>query len=201
MAEIKTIFWDFDGVIMNSNAVRDRGFLEVLKDYPQDQVDQLMAFHQENGGLSRYVKFRYFFEEVRNETITEDEVNSWAQKFSEIMLQLLIDKKLLITETMQFIKTNYQKYTMHIVSGSDQTELRQICKGVGIDGFFKSIHGSPTPKNELVKNLLKVHSYNLEDCVLIGDSKNDYEAAEVNGIRFMGYRSKSVESKTNYRLF
>ena len=42
--KIQTLFWDFDGVIMDSNAVRDRGFEEVLKDYPQTEVDALMAF-------------------------------------------------------------------------------------------------------------------------------------------------------------
>ena len=93
--KIKTLFWDFDGVIMDSNAVRDRGFEEVLKDYPQTEVDALMAFHRENGGLSRYDKFRYFFEDIRRETITEAEVNIWADKFSKIMTQLLINPELI----------------------------------------------------------------------------------------------------------
>lgn len=66
---IKTIFWDFDGVLMNSNAVRDKGFELVLADYPKDQVKQLMDFHQANGGLSRYVKFRYFFENIKFKSI------------------------------------------------------------------------------------------------------------------------------------
>ena len=85
---IKTIFWDFDGVLMNSNAVRDLGFLEVLKAYPKEQVNQLMDFHQKNGGLSRYVKFRYFFEQIRNEEITDEAVTQWASKFSKIKLGL-----------------------------------------------------------------------------------------------------------------
>jgi len=201
MSIIKTIFWDFDGVIMDSNAVRDRGFIEVLKDFPNDQVDRLMAFHQENGGLSRYVKFRYFFEQIRKETVSDDDIKVWAQKFSDIMLQLLIDKRLLIDKTNQFIKANYKTYNMHIVSGSDQTELRKICKGIEIDHFFISIHGSPTPKNDLVRNLLKKHSYNLENCLLIGDSKNDFEAAKVNNIHFMGYGNENIESKTEVKLF
>ena len=53
-----------------------------------------MAFHQKNGGLSRYVKFRYFFEEVVGVDITEEEVNSWAMRFSEIMKKLShVDEK------------------------------------------------------------------------------------------------------------
>ena len=83
MNKIKTIFWDFDGVLMNSNSVRDKGFLEVLKEYSENDVNKLMKFHQANGGLSRYVKFRYFFEEVRGEEITEAEIQKLADKLNK----------------------------------------------------------------------------------------------------------------------
>jgi phosphoglycolate phosphatase-like HAD superfamily hydrolase len=198
---IKNIFWDFDGVIMDSNEIRDRGFIEVLKDYPKSEVEELLNFHQENGGLSRYVKFRYFFEKIREEKITDNQVNIWAQKFSEIMLNLLIDQRLLIEETVRFIKSNYRNYKMHIVSGSDQTELRKICKGVRIDRYFLSIHGSPTPKNDLVAQLIDKYDYIKQSCVLIGDSKNDYEAADLNQIFFMGFGNDRIKEKTNYKLF
>jgi len=192
---IKTIFWDFDGVLMNSNAVRDKGFELVLTDYPKDQVKQLMDFHQANGGLSRYVKFRYFFEEVRGEVITDEEVQVWADKFSEIMLANLIYEDLLIKETVDFVKANYQNYKMHIVSGSDGNELRKICKGVGIKNYFKSIEGSPTPKKKLVADILEIENYKVEECVLIGDSINDYEATKVNNILFRAYNNSELEAK------
>jgi HAD superfamily hydrolase (TIGR01549 family) len=199
--KIQTLFWDFDGVIMDSNAVRDWGFEKVLKDYPQAEVDALMAFHRENGGLSRYVKFRHFFENIRGESITEAEIKIWASRFSEIMMQSLIKPDLLIDETVNFIKANAEKYTMHIVSGSDQTELRYICKSLDIAQYFLSIHGSPTPKNNLVAELLQTHSYDKSTCLLIGDSKNDFEAAQVNGIHFMGYGNEIIKTKTNFKLF
>ena len=192
MKTINTIFWDFDGVIMNSNAVRDRGFEEVLKDFPKEQVNQLMSFHQDNGGLSRYVKFRYFFEDIRQESISDDEVNLWAKKFSKIMLELLINKNLLIDETLQFIKDNHQNYNMHIVSGSDQNELRQICKAIGIAKYFDSIHGSPKPKTKWVGELINKYNYDQKSTCLIGDSKNDYEAARDNKIYFVGYGNERI---------
>ena len=201
MNKIQTLFWDFDGVIMDSNAVRDRGFEEVLKDYPQTEVNALMAFHRENGGLSRYVKFRYFFEDIRSESITKEEVNIWADKFSKIMMQLLINSDLLIQETLNFIKANTEKYKMHIVSGSDQTELRKICESLDIAKYFNSIHGSPTPKNDLVAELLQTYSYDKSTCLLIGDSRNDFEAAQVNAILFMGYGNEKIKADTDYKLF
>ncbi|WP_418637753.1 HAD family hydrolase [Winogradskyella sp.] len=199
-AQIKTIFWDFDGVLMNSNAIRDRGFLEVLKNYPKVEVNQLMSFHRINGGLSRYVKFRYFFEEIRGEKISDAEIQGWANKFSEIMLSLLVNKDLLIPETNRFVANNFQNYNMHIVSGSDGKELNKICFGVGISKYFNSIQGSPTPKNILVKDIINKEKYNKDECVLIGDSINDYEAANSNNIYFLGYNNELIEQKSNVNL-
>lgn len=195
---VKVIFWDFDGVLMNSNVIRDKGFELVLSDFPKDQVKKLMDFHQANGGLSRYVKFRYFFEEVRGESITDEEVQKWADKFSKIMLVNLIDESLLIKESIDFIKMNYKNLPMHIVSGSDGVELRKICKGVGLAHYFKSIEGSPITKKELVANVLTREAYRSEDCVLIGDSINDYEAAIANGIHFAGYNNPALEKYGHY---
>lgn len=201
MNDINIVFWDFDGVIMNSNKVRDQGFRKVLKEFPQDQVDQLMDYHQENGGLSRYVKFRYFFEEIRKEEISNDDIQHLANKFSEVMLDNLMDSELLIKETMSFIKANINHYVMHIVSGSDEKELRKICSSIKIDQYFKSIHGSPTPKNRLVKILLDKHNYSPNNCILIGDSINDYDAARQNNLYFMGYNNKDLEKLSQISLF
>ena len=198
--ELSAIFWDFDGVLMDTNAIRDKGFGEVLKDYPQKEVNQLLKFHRENGGLSRYVKFRYFFEDIRGEEITEEEVQHWADWFSKIMRSLLINKELLIEETLSFVKSYYRQIPMHIVSGSDQEELRFICRNLKIDEYFRTINGSPTPKKKLVENILSEEGYDKDCCVLVGDSVNDYDAAKTNGIFFKGYNNTVVENLTNINL-
>lgn len=189
------ILWDFDGVILRSNGIRDMGFELVLKDFPRDQVEALLDFHRNNGGWSRYVKFRYFFEEVRGEAITDEAVNFWARKFSEIMLARLTDTSLLIAETVEFINRYSQSVQMHVVSGSDQTELRQLCKSLGIDQHFKTINGSPTPKRTLVETIITYEQADKAEVVLIGDSINDLDAADHNGIRFWGYNQEALRGK------
>jgi phosphoglycolate phosphatase-like HAD superfamily hydrolase len=195
-----TIIWDFDGVLMNSNQVRDSGFSLVLKDFPVDEVNKLLNFHRENGGLSRYVKFRYFFENIRNQTISEDEVNDWAARFSTIMLDNLINCDFLIRETIQFIAANQNKYSHHIASGSDQTELIKICEGTNIASYFKSIHGSPTPKKKIVSDLIQEKNYDPSETILVGDSINDYDAASVNGLHFMAYNNPALERYSTHRI-
>ena len=183
----KVILWDFDGVLMNSNAIRDIGFEKVLAEYPAEQVTALMKYHKANGGLSRYVEFRYFFEEIRKEVVSDENIQALAKKFSTIMQQILFDKSLLIKDSIQFVQENFSKFKMHIVSGSDGVELRLLCKYLEIDKCFITIEGSPTAKNQLVKQLLSTYNYSVDDCVLIGDSINDLEAAKINEITFYGY--------------
>ncbi len=195
---IKVILWDFDGVILDSMKVRDYGFQEIFKHFNTKKVEDLIVYHRVNGGLSRYVKIRYFYEEILSKDISEDEVNHYADQFSDIMKQKLIDKNNLISDCLDFIKREYKNYKFHIVSGSDQEELRYLCKELGIDHLFLSIHGSPTPKKQLVSDLMSTHKYLNNETCLIGDSVNDYEAAIHNKIGFYGYNNvelKNIDEK------
>jgi phosphoglycolate phosphatase-like HAD superfamily hydrolase len=190
----KTILWDFDGVVLDSMAVRDWGFEEIFKDFESDQVTALLKYHRANGGLSRYVKIRYFYENILGKSITEEEVMAYAQKFSVLMKKELTNSKNLIMDSVNFIKANYQKSHFHIVSGSDGEELRFLCKELGLSSYFLSIHGSPAPKKQLVADLFTKHNYSKSLTCLIGDSINDFEAAEANGIQFYGYNNLELKS-------
>lgn len=192
---IKNILWDFDGVILNSMPIRYKGFIEIFKDFENKKVDLLLQYHKKNGGLSRYVKIRYFFEKILNKSISDSDVLKYSGNFSKIMRNELINPKNLINDSINFIKENHKNYNFHIVSGSDQNELRFLCQELKINHFFISIHGSPVHKNDLVKNLLNDFSYINNQTALIGDSINDYNASIENNIGFFGYNCDGVLDK------
>jgi HAD superfamily hydrolase (TIGR01549 family) len=188
---IKNILFDFDGVILDSMPIRDFGFREIFKEFPKEQVEKLIQFHRENGGWSRFVKIRYFFEEIRGEKISDQKIIEMAEVFSEIMQRELTNKKYLISQTLEFLKES--KHNLHIVSGSEQNELRFLCQKLEISDFFISIHGSPTPKGKLVSDLIEKHNYKKDETILIGDSINDYQASAENEIEFYGYNNPELE--------
>ena len=197
--KVETIFWDFDGVILDSMNVRDWGFRKIFKGYSESQVEDLIHYHRINGGLSRYVKIRHFYENILNQPITEERVLEYAEQFSILMKSELTNKENLIMDAVNFIESNYKNYRFHIVSGSDQVELRYLCSELGVKDFFLSIHGSPTPKIKLVMDLLNEHSYDKSTAILIGDSLNDYDAAVKNNITFYGYNNEALkEDFSNY---
>lgn len=197
---INVIFFDFDGVILDSMTIRDYGFREILDEHPKDLVDSLIEYHHYNAGLSRFVKIRYFYEELLGRSISSEKVDDLAQEFSKIMRSKLIKREYLIEEAVNFIKNNHKKYKMHIVSGSEQDELRFLCEILGIADYFITINGSPTPKNQLVADIITGNEYDPKAGVLIGDSINDYEAANINGLRFYGYNNDSLRDLSTIYL-
>ena len=194
----KNILWDFDGVILDSMNVRDWGFRKIFHNYSSSKIEDLIKFHRANGGISRYVKIRYFYEKILFKTISEKKINEYSILFSELMKKKLIDKKRLIYDSVRYIDENRSKYNFHIVSGSDQKELRYLCKRLNLSNYFISIYGSPTPKEVLIDKLIKKFKYKIDETCLIGDSINDLEAALTNKINFFGYNNHLLKNKCNY---
>ena len=197
---IKNILWDFDGVILDSMKVRDWGFREIFKKFNKDEVYKLIEYHRENGGLSRYVKIRYFYENILERPIKKEEVLDYAENFSLLMKTKLTDKSNLIQDSVRFIQGKFNDYNFHIVSGSDQEELRFLCHELDLSKFFLSIHGSPTAKKTLVKDLISNFNYDKNKTILIGDSINDYDAAVKNDIDFYGYNEITLDNLSKFYI-
>jgi len=197
---IKNIIFDFDGVIIDSMHIRSFGFNEIFKEYDQSSVKSLLKYHNDNGGLSRFVKIKYFFNTLLNQEISEQEISSYAQQYSKIMRKKLISRDIIITETLDFIKSNYSTYKMHIASGSEHNELNYLNESLSLNSYFLSINGSPTPKKEIVRAILKDNFYKSNETLLIGDSINDYDAAIENDIIFIGYNNQSLKDISEYYI-
>jgi phosphoglycolate phosphatase-like HAD superfamily hydrolase len=188
----KNIIWDFDGVILMSNSVREYGFRKIFESYKNDEIERLIEYHQINGGLSRYHKIKYFFEKIRGEEVSAERVDFLANLFSTYMKDELTNKDLLNKEWLNFISITTNQFNHHIASGSDEKELQFLCKELEIDHHFKSISGSPTIKNILVENLINNYNYNKHETILIGDSLNDLDAANYANISFIGYNNPNL---------
>lgn len=198
MTKYKNIIWDFDGVILMSNTIRELGFRQIFANYKKSEIELLIQYHNLNGGLSRYHKIRYFYEKIRGEEVSDERINQLANLFSEYMRKELISKKFLNNEWLNLINKSSQNINHHIASGSDEIELHFLCKKLEIESYFKSISGSPEIKKILVKNIMQNYNYSNQDTVLIGDSINDFEAANFVNIDFIGYNNPCLIELGNY---
>ena len=186
---IKTIFWDFDGVIFDSMKIKCDGFMELFKEYDKLSLKKMEEYHYLNGGVSRFDKIEYFYIDILDKDISKNEVTILADKFAKIIEKKLFNRDNLIMDSVNFIEKNYKKYKFHIVSGAEHNELNKICDTFDLSKFFITIDGSPTKKDILVQNILEEYNYDKNNCILIGDAITDYNASKKNGIGFYGYNN------------
>ena len=184
------VILDCDGVILDSNKIKTDAFRETLHKYSTKHVNKLINYHKKNGGISRKIKFEYFFKKilkVDNNLI----INHSLKLFESIALKKLINAKY-IKGVKKFIKAlNKNNIKIFIVSGAIQKELRRIFFLKKYDQQFELILGTPKTKDEHVKNIIKKYSLNVKKGIFFGDSKIDYLVAKKYKIEFIFVSEKT----------
>lgn len=193
----EALIFDFDGVILSSTEIKHDAYRTIFEGHDEETVEKFLEYHTINGGISRFVKIRYFYEELLSKEISEKEVLELADVFGQIMRKELTNKSYLINESVEFIKENHKNVPIHVASGAEEEELIFLCEKLGIKDLFVSINGSPTPKPEVVENIFKNYGYKADKTILIGDSINDYEAAIANKVHFFGYNNEDLKDLKN----
>ena len=194
------IFWDFDGVLINSDKIRSDGFRHIFKLYKDRHIIELLNFHKKNGGLSRYIKINYFYEKIIKKPLTEKLLKFHLLDYTNFVSNKLINPKLLIENNILIIREK-QNLNHYIVSASDEEELKMITNKLKIDSLFNQINGSPTTKDNNITQIINKFKLNRNDCVLIGDSINDFNAANINNIEFIGYNNIDLKNRIkNYAI-
>ena len=191
LTKYKTAIFDCDGVILQSNQLKTAAFREALAGEPPELVEEFILYHKRNGGISRYVKFKYFYNELKQQQDVQTSVAVAIEQYSELVLQGLIGAELVpgVLETLQYLSMNH--VPCYVVSGGYQEELRKVFKLRGLDKYFSGIFGSPDTKKQ---HLQKMHDKGMITlpAIYFGDAYADYEAAVVNKIDFC-YISKCSE--------
>ena len=198
MFKYKTIIWDLDGTLIDSNEIKTDGFRILFSEHEKRMIKVLINYHQENGGLSRYDKIRFFYKKNYNEEISDRVLFNLANNYSEIVMDNLKNPKLLFNYSKKLISEF--KLPNVLVTASDQNEAIQVLEFHGIKSLFSKIYGSPTNKLENLKNVLIDYGLTNKDVVYIGDSINDLHFCNELSIDFIGINNYSLVTKADYYL-
>ena len=181
--DFSTIIFDCDGVILDSNQVKTEAFRKTLAKYKKANVDKFINYHINNGGISRYKKFEHFFLEIEKKDPLQFLDNTLSD-FSEHVIGGLLSCD--INPALKILKETYPLQKWAVASGGDQEELREVFYKRSIDKYFDlGIYGSPAPKEELVKRILRKTNDERSKILFIGDSKYDFEVAKDFELKFL----------------
>ena len=194
--EFDVFIFDFDGVIVDSLAIKEEGFRRLFLPFGEEVANAACKYHRQHGGVSREEKIRYIFENVVGYEADEITIDECKSRFSEVTLSLLKNKSLLIANTIRYIRNVKKNKRVYIASAADESDVKELCKFYNIYNYFSGIFGSPKNKVDIVKDILKLEARS--SCAMIGDSKSDLKAAKENNVVFFGYNNRYLEGASNY---
>jgi beta-phosphoglucomutase-like phosphatase (HAD superfamily) len=175
------LIFDCDGVILDSNKIKTEAFYTLALPYGKNIADLLVDYHTHNGGISRYLKIKYLIEVLlkRKDSILEERL---VKKYGDIVYNELLNVNF-IDGFSNFIESFGKDRSSFILSGGDQAELHRVFQFRNMSQHFIKILGSPTSKYENVKTIIS--DIKVDNTILFGDSKLDYEVANHFGFDFV----------------
>jgi len=190
LSDYDYVVLDCDGVILNSNWLKTDAIIRTLKNEPEKCIDKMIAYHKANGGISRYKKFRHYFEEINPCEDVEIKAKVSISKFAEIVQKGLLECDY-IPGVVDFINdVKGKRLPLFVVSGSDEIELREVFSKRKIDSLFCAIYGSPSTKTQIMKDVISQVGQRKKG-IFFGDSKSDLAAAMQFELTFIFVRGVS----------
>ena len=182
------IVFDFDGTLVKSNEIKTWAFGELYKENGENIVQQIITYHKKHEGVSRFVKFCYWNENLLGQSYTEEIGENLSRTYSQLVIDAVVQAPY-IEGALEFLKKHYQHIPLFIASGTPEQELRGIIKQRSIPHFFQGVFGSPATKTEILQGILTMHQLYADKVLMVGDALTDWEGAQGVGAEFIGIQS------------
>ena len=194
LSKADVIFWDFDGVIKESSAIKSLAFVEMFSKYGKHVLEKVMEHHQLNGGISREVKIPLYFSKFVGFSLTSKETEDKCIEYSKLVVQKVIDAPW-VTGVLDYLKSNSYHQRFVLITGTPYMEIIEILTALDIIDCFQTVYGSPTTKIKALNQEIQSDT-DVSKCLFIGDTLTDYEAANAFEVPFM-----LRETEENIKLF
>ena len=181
---LTTLILDFDGVIVESIPMKTAAFRKVFSFASQKQLEEIIAFHLDNGGMSRYDKFRYIYANILREPLTPEQEERLAAEYSGLTFDAMLTVPY-VEGAEELLQDCSRRLPLYIVSATPEPEMQEIASRRDITKYFVRIYGSPKTKAECIREILLETGAAPEEALFVGDAPNDWDAARATGVRFV----------------
>ena len=182
LAKYKCMFFDFDGVVLESGDIKTDAFVELYVGTGIEE--QVKAHHLAHQGVGRYEKFKWIAENLLNQEHSRAMGEELGKRFSELVKAKVLSAPFVpgFREMLTFIRQ--QNIYCVVASGTPQEELSDIVLSRKLNPFFDEVYGSPRKKAEIALEVMERRRFQPQNCLFFGDASTDHQAAEEVGIDF-----------------
>ncbi len=200
MNKFKNLVFDFNGTIIDDVQV----CLDILNkmlansNHPQISLDQYL--HTFTFPIyDYYIKAGFDIKPNGKDNFEE------LSKYFDKSYRAIFNKLKPFPDIVPFLKNNYQKYNLYILSATKQNDLENELKQLNIYNYFRAVIGinnifAYSKVNEAIEYFTK-NNIKSAETAFIGDTTHDNEVAKkLNATSILiarGHQAKDVLEKTN----
>jgi len=192
------LVFDKDGVITDTESFKLKLLENLLIEEFPDFKDQIISCNRSHRGMFRSVKIPLIFQQVLQKELSDQQLNSYLEKFALKMKKQLPEVQL-ITGVTAFIKQKHG--TQFISSAAPKEEVNEHIKYFGFQSYFEGIYASPTYTNKTLA-LQEIKRTYKKEVIFFGDSLSDLEHAKKADVHFVGitYCSNAFDGRDDLFL-
>ena len=183
LTQARLVFWDFDGVIKESVAVKTEAFMKLFAPFGAAVVARVRAHHLANGGMSRFDKMPVYLEWA-SQPVTDAIINDYCREFSQAALNGAIAAPW-VPGVERYLRENRHGQQFVLISATPQQEIEEILTAIDLGQCFSGVFGSPTRKDDAIRQALSSQEIRDSECVMVGDATADLDAARRNSVPFL----------------
>lgn len=190
----EAIIFDFDGVLADSVAIKTEAFRQLYQSFGDDVAERVVAHHLHHGGVSRTEKIRYCHREFLGIDIAAEETAAMVSRFGELVERAVVSCPEIPGAEAALTAWQHRGTPLFVASGTPTPELRRVLAARGLAGYFTAVHGTPPEKGEALREIVLKNRLDPANCLMVGDSITDYDAADSTGVPFLGCVPKDAAS-------
>jgi phosphoglycolate phosphatase-like HAD superfamily hydrolase len=177
------VFWDFDGVIKDSVAVKSVGFEQLFLPHGAEVAARVRQHHEAHGGVSRFDKMPIYLGWA-GETVSPARVAEFCDRFAALVRQAVVDSPW-VPGVREYLEANHSRQVFVLVTATPQAEIEEILQALKLARCFRAVAGAPTPKAAALGCWLPKFGCPPGRALMVGDSDTDWRAAQANEIPFL----------------
>ncbi len=189
LLKARLLFWDFDGVIKESVDIKTEAFVRLFQSFGSETTDRIRRHHLDNGGMSRFEKIPLYLSWAGVHP-TKEHVTNYCDRFGQQVLQSVIESPW-VPGVEEYLRRNPLRQIFVLVSATPQAELEKVLTAINLTSCFTAVFGAPTSKSSAIRLILSQRQIRPNECLMIGDSQTDLDAAAANQVPFLLRRHSS----------
>lgn len=187
--------FDCDGVLLDSNQAKIKALTIAMKTVscPDEYIEWASQEFRQNFGRSRKGHFDAFqnYKGIPNFQLGSDDADLALECYTNQVIDLYTDCEV-ISESLDYLERIYEYKDIHVVSASNEIELRKILPFRIPAISSGNIYGGPTSKIDNINYLLGQNPG--KQMVFYGDAIKDAQAAIATGVSFIGLSKYAADS-------